>query len=105
LRTFILTICLFLAACQQETVVSVTEQTQRVERARKNLQVERTRLTELQDSLAVRIAENIDLGMSPDAAESTERARIQIQKTVVDASQSNLTHQEELLALMKSGGR
>lgn len=91
-------------ACQQDTPspASITQQTERVAKARADLSEEEAKLKVLLDSLNIKVAENVNLGMSEDQAQAVEEALIDVQKAVVEASKQHLTHQEELLALMQS---
>ena len=94
------------AACSApDESSSVTSQEERVARAEAELAIEKARIKTMQDSLATRTSQNIDLGMSPEKAETTEKALIEVQRTVVNAAEVNLKHQKELQALMKSGQR
>ena len=93
-----------LVGCGGETkTVSVTQQEKRVQRASTELDTERQRLQSLRDSLETKVRQNIDLGMSKERAEAVEQAMIQVQETLILASESNLTQQREVLALMKTG--
>ena len=95
-----------LMACQGETeTVSVTRQEERVQRASVGLETEIQRLQSLRDSLGIKVRQNIDLGMSEERAKTVEQALIQLQETVVKASEANLHQQREVLALMKIGPR
>ncbi len=92
-----------LLSCQGEPDKnSFVEQEQRVKNATEGLAVERQRLNELRDSLNIKIQENIALGMSKETAESVESGLIEVQETIVKASEINLTQQREVLALMKA---
>ena len=91
-----------LFACQQNTSsTSVTEQEKRVEIAATGLAAEKLRLESLRDSLEFKVSQNIELGMTAQQARATESAMLEVQMTVVKASEINLDHQKELLALMK----
>ena len=93
-------------ACQGEVkTVSVTRQEERVQRASVGLETERQRLQSLRDSLGIKVRQNIDLGMSEERAKTVEQALIQLQETVVKASEANLHLQTEVLTLMKAGPR
>ena len=93
-----------LVGCEGETkTVSVTQQEERVHRASTGLDTERQRLQSLRDSLAIKIRQNIDLGMSEVKAEAVEQTLIQAQEALILASESNLKQQREVLALMKAG--
>jgi hypothetical protein len=90
-------------SCQPEVSSgSVTEQENRVKKAALEFKIEKAKLQSLKDSLHVRIEENVKLGMSEEKASSIEKALIQVQETVVKASELHMIHQREVLALMKS---
>ena len=81
---------------------SFSEQEKRVETATRDLSVERQRLQGLRDSLDIKIKADIELGMTEETAKSVETSLIEVQETVVKATEINLTHQRELLALMRA---
>lgn len=101
----VLLLALFVACKGETSTVSVTRQEERVQRASVELETERKRLQSLRDSLETKVRQNIDLGMSKERAEAVEQAMIQVQETLILASESNLTQQREVLALMKTGPR
>ena len=97
---------IFAAACQtNEAGVSVTQQEKRVLRAKEDLEKERRRLSQLQDSLSIKIQLNVDQGMSSESANAVEQGMIDIHKAVVEAAETNLTTQKELLGVMSEHSR
>jgi hypothetical protein len=90
-------------SCQPEVSSdSVTEQENRVKKAAFEFKIEKAKLQSLKDNLHVRIEENVKLGMSEEKASSVEKALIQVQETVVKASELHMIQQQEVLALIKS---
>jgi hypothetical protein len=97
-------VAILVASCQPEiSSESFTEQEERVKKATTEYEAEKTRLISLKDSLTVRIEENLKLGMAEEKAMSVENALIQVQETVVAASEIHMIQQKEVLALMKTG--
>ena len=84
-----------LSACSSQT--EHQEQQLRVKNAYTTLQQEQTYLQTLQDSLPIKIQQNIKLGLPPEQAESVEKALIHMQETVVNVAQHNLQTQQTLL--------
>ena len=106
MRTILIIFLLLSTACQEGTqTISVSRQEERVDRASVGLAAETLRLQSLRDSLEIKVQQNIDLGMTTEKARSVEQALIQLQVTVVKASDENLRQQREMLALMKIGPR
>jgi hypothetical protein len=81
---------------------SFVDQEKRVEAATRDLSMERRLLQGLRDSLHIKIKADLELGMAEETAKSVETSLIEVQETVVKATEINLTHQRELLALMKA---
>ncbi len=101
-----LCIACVLVSCQNgPTTQSLIAQEDRVKKAEQELQREAIRLRSMRDSLQIKIDQNMALGMPTEHSETTERAMVQVQEAVFTASKTNLTHQRELLALMKAGHR
>ena len=97
----IATMCL--ASCQPEVFSEpVTEQENRVKKAALEFKIEKARLQSLKDNLHIRIEENVKLGMDDEKASAVEKALIQVQETVVKASELHMIQQREVLALVKS---
>ncbi|HAA73665.1 TPA: hypothetical protein DCE37_00910 [Candidatus Latescibacteria bacterium] len=106
MKAIVLTVFILLTACAKEpSGPSVTAQEARVERATADLNREKQRLQTLRDSLVIKIGQNEQLGMTRKQAEAVEKSLIEVQATVVRAAETNLKHQQELLALMKTGHR
>lgn len=95
---------LFLCACAPKPD-PLQEQRQKVIRAETLLSEERTRLHAMQDSLNIKIAENIALGLTPEQAEAIERAFIKTQETLVTAAERNLAAQTALRDSLAKYGR
>jgi hypothetical protein len=104
MKPILLLLCgaLMVGACQQTPPTSVTRQEAKIDHALKELVAERRRLHTLRDSLDIKVAQNIELGMTAQQARAVETALIEVQKTVVTASETNLQQQRELLALLKT---
>ena len=102
LLIFVVGFLVSITGCQEPTPhTSVIEQTEAVEKAREELGKERKRLVAMIDSLDIKVAENVELGMSEEKARSLETAMINVQKSVVEASEANLKTQEGLLETVK----
>lgn len=100
----IVIVSVFFVSCQPDTSSdSFTEQEARVREATEAFAAEKTRLQTLRDSLQIRIAEDVALGMTEEKAAAVENALIQVQETVVRASEVHIVHQREVLALMRPG--
>jgi hypothetical protein len=90
-------------SCQADSgQQSFVEQEKRVETAARDLSVERRRLQGLRDSLDIKIKADLELGMTEETAKSVETSLIEVQETVVKATEIYLTHKREVLALMKA---
>lgn len=101
----LIALCLVLACQDTRETPNLTEQEKKVRLAEAEVVVERAKLALLRDSLDVRVAENIALGIPEAQARSVEEALIKVQETVVSAAETSLVHQRELLELMKATPR
>lgn len=79
----------------------VQQQQQKITRAETLLNEERTKLQSLQDSLQIKIAQNIKLGLPPAQAEAIEQALIKTQETLVTAAEHNVHAQKALQDSLK----
>lgn len=95
MKTPLLFAILLLCACAPKPD-PLKEQRQKVIQAETVLNEERDRLRTMQDSLHIKIAENIALGLKPEQAEAIERAFIKTQETIVTAAEHNLNAQTAL---------
>ena len=90
----------WLHACRDDNA-SVPQQISAVERARTEWEQEQLRLKHMRDSLEVKVAENIEIGLAPDRARNVEVALIRSQGALVKASRLHFDAQTELLKLMQ----
>lgn len=90
----------WLHACRDDNA-SVPQQISAVERARTEWNQEQQRLQVMRDSLEVKVAENIEIGLAPDRARNVEVALIRSQEALVKASRLHFDAQTELLKLMQ----
>ena len=79
----------------------VTDQADKVTTAEVSLAKEQVKLITMRDSLEVRVARNVAIGMHKNQARSVEMTLLKAQKAVVRAEEINLTTQREYLALLK----
>ena len=86
-----------LAACSGGTHPELERQKAKVAQAENALREERIRLQTMRDSLTREIDRNIALGIPKERAERIERARIEVQETLVAAADKNLMAQRALL--------
>lgn len=86
---------IFVSACSSQT--ERQEQQLRVNKAHTTLQQEQAYLQTLQDSLPIKIQQNIKLGLPPEQAESVEKALVKMQETVVNVAQHNVQTQQAFL--------
>lgn len=87
---------LLFTACRDDAA-SVPAQIEKVEQSRKAWEREQKRLESMRDSLEIKVAGNMELGMPPDRARRLETALIQSQEAIVQASKINYEAQEEVL--------
>ena len=99
-RLFLFAIAL-LVACSGGTHPERERQQAKVTQAENALRQERGRLQTMRDSLTREIDRNIALGIPKERAERIERARIEVQETLVAASKKNLMAQRALLDSLK----
>ena len=73
----------------------------KVEKARISLKTAENKLTQMRDSLEIKVKVNVALGMAVKQATEAEQAILKGQQALVDAERKNLKLQEEYLALLK----
>ena len=101
---FLLSVMLLLVSCAPESVgleKEIVKQGGKTRDAEQLFRKAASRLEELQDSLQINITTNVDLGMKPDIAKSTENSRLEMQRTVLVAAEKNFKLQQEYLSLLK----
>ncbi len=92
---FFLAITLIFACSGTNPVLE--SQKMKVSQAQQTLREERIRLQTLRDSLQSEIHRNIALDIPKEQAEKIEHSRIELQETIVAASEKNLAAQQALL--------
>ena len=99
---FLLTI-LTLSGCSSNQLESdFNLQEGKVAEAQKILGQETQRLSQMRDSLQVKIQQNLDLGLSRQQAEEIENSLLNSQEALVTAAGLNLVRQQEYLKQLKT---
>ena len=97
-------LCLMFLGCNrspQQIQAEIAAQEKKVRKAEIEYDQAKARLTEMQDSLQIKIRQNVDLNMSREQAEAEERTLIKIQQAIVKAAGKNLEQQRDYLALLR----
>jgi len=97
----ILTAALACAPGADRIDAQITSQQRKVSTSDSSLAQEKVRLKTMQDSLEVRIARSVAVGLPETQARAIENTLLKAQKAVVDAEAVNLKTQQEYLALLK----
>ena len=101
----LLAVCLLLAGCSpqnEQLQAEIAAQEQKVASAQTIHRQESVRLKQMQDSLQIKIRQNIALGMDEKRAEAVERTLLKHQQTLVALADHNLQSQRDYLSLLKA---
>ena len=102
--TLVLAVCLTLFGCSRQPERLRTEiaaQEKKVAAAQTTHDREVARLKTMQDSLQIKIRQNLALGLDRTQATAVEQALLESQSALVKAEEQNLKRQLEYLARLK----
>ena len=100
----LLAVCLLLTGCSRQDEQLQTEiaaQEQKVASAQTLHRQETARLQQMQDSLQIKVRQNITLGMDEKQAEAVEHTLLKHQQALVTLANHNLQSQRDYLSLLK----
>ncbi len=102
--TLVLAVCLTLFGCSREPErlhVGIAAQEKKVAAAQTTHNREVARLKTMQDSLQIKIRQNLALGLNKKQATALEQALLKNQSALVKVAEQNLKRQREYLARLK----
>jgi hypothetical protein len=100
----VLAVCLTLFGCTHEPErlrAEIAAQEEKVAAAQTTHNREVARLKTMQDSLQIKIQQNMALGLDRKQATELEQALLKSQRTLLEAAGQNLKRQREYLARLK----